>query len=84
MDGLSGLSERHSEVLKQLREWGLPVESHWQHCIGVDALVAFVAEWAERRRSLPFDTDGVVIKVDSYAQRHEQVSALGDRLQVPR
>ena len=78
--GLSGLSERHSEVLKQLRDWGLPVESHWQHCIGVDALVAFVAEWAERRRSLPFDTDGVVIKVDSYTQRR----ALGATSKFPR
>src|SRR5688572_16756240 len=78
--GLSGLSERHSEILKRLREWGLPVESHWQHCIGVDALVAFVAEWAERRRSLPFDTDGIVIKVDSYNQRR----ALGATSKFPR
>ena len=75
-----GLSERHSEVLKHLREWGLPVEAHWQHCIGVDALVAFVAEWAERRRSLPFDTDGIVIKVDSYNQRR----ALGATSKFPR
>jgi DNA ligase (NAD+) len=71
---------RHSEILKGLRHWGLPVEPHWQHCIGVDALVAFVAEWAERRRSLEFDTDGIVIKVDSYAQRH----ALGATSKFPR
>jgi DNA ligase (NAD+) len=75
-----GLSIRHSEVLKQLREWGLPVEPHWQHCIGVDALVAFCGEWAERRRSLAFDTDGVVIKVDSYTQRR----ALGATSKFPR
>src|SRR6185503_18858213 len=61
-----GLSMKHSEVLRRLREWGLPVEPHWQHCIGVEALIAFVNEWAERRRSLAFDTDGIVIKVDSY------------------
>jgi DNA ligase (NAD+) len=78
--GLSGLSERHSEILTRLREWGVPVEANWQHCIGVDALVAFCAEWAERRRSLPFDTDGVVIKVDSYAQRR----ALGATSKFPR
>src|SRR5688572_1411930 len=77
---VSGLSERHSEILTRLREWGLPVEAHWQHCIGVDALVAFVAEWAERRRSLPFDTDGIVIKVDSYNQRR----ALGATSKFPR
>ncbi len=77
---VSGLSERHSEILTRLREWGLPVEAHWQHCIGVDALVAFCAEWADRRRSLPFDTDGVVIKVDSYTQRR----ALGATSKFPR
>ena len=71
---------RHSEVLKRLRGWGLPVEGHWQHCLGADALVAFCAEWADRRRSLPFDTDGVVIKVDSYSQRR----ALGATSKFPR
>jgi DNA ligase (NAD+) len=72
--------ERHSDALARLRGWGLPVERHWQHCVGVDALVAFCAEWAERRRSLDFDTDGVVIKVDSYAQRR----ALGATSKFPR
>ena len=71
---------KHSEILRGLREWGLPVEPHWQHCIGVDALVSFCAEWAERRRSLAFDTDGIVIKVDSYAQRR----ALGATSKFPR
>src|SRR6185436_9134097 len=75
-----GLSMRHSEVLQRLREWGLPVEKHWKHCIGVDGLVAFVNEWAERRRTLDFDTDGIVIKVDSYAQRR----ALGATSKFPR
>jgi DNA ligase (NAD+) len=79
-DGRRLFSERHSGILKHLREWGLPVESHWQHCAGVEALVAFVADWAERRRSLPFDTDGVVIKVDSYAQRR----VLGATSKFPR
>ncbi len=71
---------RHSEVLQELRVWGLPVEPHWQHCIGVDALNAFCAEWAERRRTLEFDTDGIVIKVDAYAQRR----ALGTTSKFPR
>jgi DNA ligase (NAD+) len=62
-------AERHSDTLERLRAWGLPVEPHWQRCSGIDALVAFCNEWAERRRSLEFDTDGVVIKVDSFAQR---------------
>ena len=72
--------ERHSDILTRLREWGLPVESHWERCAGVDALVAFCAGWEERRRSLEFDTDGVVIKVDAYAQRR----ALGATSKFPR
>ena len=63
------LPQTHAHTLEQLRHWGLPVEPHWRRCAGIDALVGFCAEWAERRRSLAFDTDGVVIKVDSYAQR---------------
>jgi DNA ligase (NAD+) len=74
------LPTSHSETLERLRAWGLPVEPHWQRCAGVEALVTFCAEWAERRRSLDFDTDGVVIKVDSYAQRR----ALGATSKFPR
>jgi DNA ligase (NAD+) len=76
----AGPVQKHSSVLRRIRAWGLPVESHWQHCIGVDALVAFCTEWAERRRGLDFDTDGVVVKVDSYAQRR----ALGATSKFPR
>jgi DNA ligase (NAD+) len=74
------LPPSYSETLERMRAWGLPVERHWQHCAGVDALVAFCAEWADRRRSLEFDTDGVVVKVDSYAQRR----ALGATSKFPR
>src|SRR6185436_14580188 len=61
----------HAGVLEELRRWGLPVESHWQRCRGVEALLEFCAEWGERRRELGFDTDGVVIKVDALARREE-------------
>ena len=76
----AGLPRSHAETLERLRMWGLPVESHWHRCTGVEALVAFVAEWGDRRRGLAFDTDGVVIKVDSYAQRR----ALGATSKFPR
>jgi len=59
----------HAETLERLRAWGLPVERHWQRCAGADALVAFCQEWDGKRRSLDFDTDGVVIKVDRLSDR---------------
>lgn len=70
----------HSQTLEALRGAGLPVEPHWQRCTGIEQLVAFCAEWAERRRSLEFDTDGVVIKVEQLAERR----LLGTTSKFPR
>jgi DNA ligase (NAD+) len=59
----------HAETLEQLRRWGLPVEAHWQRCAGVDEVLAYCERWREARRSLAFDTDGVVVKMDDLALR---------------
>ncbi len=61
--------EAHGDTLRQLAAWGLPVEPHWQACDGVEAVVVFCTRWGEQRRSLDFDTDGVVVKVDDLAMR---------------
>jgi DNA ligase (NAD+) len=63
-----------------MREWGLPVESHWRRCEGITAVAAFCEEWADKRRTLDFDTDGVVIKVDDLALREK----LGSTAKFPR
>jgi DNA ligase (NAD+) len=47
----------------------LPVEPHWRRCAGIDEVIAFCAEWSDKRQALEFDTDGVVIKVDDLALR---------------
>jgi DNA ligase (NAD+) len=70
----------HAATLEQLRAWGLPVERHWRRCRGIDSLVAFCNEWGEARRALDFDTDGVVVNVDSLEQRQ----ALGTTSKFPR
>ena len=61
--------DTHARTLEQLRAWGLPVERHWRRCATIDDLLAFCREWEEKRRTLEFDTDGVVIKVDALALR---------------
>ena len=67
----------------------MPVEPHWRRCDGIDAVVAFCGEWRETRGARsPFDTDGVVIKLDDLgaarAARHDvEVPAMGDGVQVP-
>ncbi len=70
----------HGATLRRLAGWRLPVESHWETCDGADALVAFCHRWAEERRSLDFDTDGVVVKVDELALRER----LGATSKFPR
>ncbi len=79
----------HSRVLTMLHEWGLPVHKHWRRCESIDAVIEHCREWADKRHGLDFDTDGVVIKLDDLELReqgrqHQQVSALGVRLQVSR
>jgi DNA ligase (NAD+) len=61
--------ESHAEMLNDLSKWGLPVEPHWKKCDGIDALIAFCEEWRDKRASLAFETDGVVIKLNDRAQR---------------
>ncbi len=64
-----GSTGTHSEMLRRLAEWGLPVAPHWKCCEGIDAVVAFCDEWRDKRNDLGFETDGVVIKLDDLALR---------------
>src|SRR5438034_1034036 len=59
----------HTDALSRLAGWGLPVEPHWRRCATIDDVIAFCAEWAEKRAALDFETDGVVVKVDDLALR---------------
>jgi DNA ligase (NAD+) len=70
-DGTGGddLPATQSALMEALAAWGLPVEKHWTRCSGIDAVKAFCASWADTRQRLPFDTDGIVIKVDSREER---------------
>jgi DNA ligase (NAD+) len=61
--------ESHAEMLKDLAKWGLPVEPHWKKCDGIDAVVEFCEGWRDKRGSLGFETDGVVIKLNDPALR---------------
>jgi DNA ligase (NAD+) len=78
----SGFSrkETHAATLEWISEMGAPVEPHWQRCENIDAALAFCQKWADGRRSLEFDTDGVVIKVDDLALRDR----LGTTAKFPR
>ena len=70
----------HAEMLTAMGDWGLPVEPHWRTCHGIEEVSVFCAEWADRRRTLDFETDGVVVKVDDLALRQR----LGATAKFPR
>jgi DNA ligase (NAD+) len=60
----------HSENLELLTELGFPVNPNWKRCATIEDVLAYLDEWEGRRDSLPYQIDGVVIKVD--ALRHQQ------------
>jgi DNA ligase (NAD+) len=78
-DGLQPVP-RHSDTLTAMRTWGLPVESHWRRCASIEEVIAFCAEWSDKRQTLDFETDGVVIKVDDLELRER----LGATAKFPR
>ena len=61
----------HYENLQQLKEWGFPTSTHTQLCNTVEEVISFWKLWEAQRDALPFDIDGVVIKVDSLAQQEQ-------------
>ena len=79
-NGTAPFFSSHAGTLQELKRLGLPVEPHWRHCDGIDAVVAFVNEWGDKRKDLEFDTDGVVIKVDDLSLRDK----LGATAKFPR
>jgi DNA ligase (NAD+) len=70
----------HSAALKLLRELGFPVNPSVQAFDDIEGVVAYCASWEHRRAELPYDTDGLVVKVDDFDQRRR----LGMRSKAPR
>ncbi|MCC6293549.1 MAG: NAD-dependent DNA ligase LigA [Bryobacterales bacterium] len=68
------------ESLELLHEEGFKVGRHRRLCTDIDELLAFIQEWESKRETLPFEIDGVVVKVDSQAQQRQ----LGWTARAPR
>ena len=66
------------EVLEMLASWGFPVETHRARCASLDEVRRKVAEYEGIIPGLPFDADGVVVKLDQLAL-HEDLGVVGDR-----
>ncbi len=70
----------HTEALALLRRLGFPVNTHVFAFDTIDAVIAHCHTWDQQRHGLDYDTDGLVIKVDDYAQQRR----LGATAKVPR
>jgi DNA ligase (NAD+) len=70
----------HWESLRALDTMGFKVNPKRKLCRDLDEVLAFYAEWESGRDSLPYEIDGVVIKVDSIAQQQR----LGFTAKAPR
>lgn len=63
--------ESQHDLLQTYREWGLPTNPNVRVCKGLNEVMEFVDAWATRKEDLPYDIDGVVIKVNSMQLQRE-------------
>jgi len=78
-DGRPAVSSQ-SEALARLAALGLPVNPDRAEALDIDGVIAFLEEWRDKRHELPYETDGVVVKVD----RVDQQERLGVVARAPR
>jgi DNA ligase (NAD+) len=63
------LPSTHSATLARLRDWGFPVSCEVDVARGFEGLIAYFRRIGAKRNALPYDIDGVVYKLDDYAQQ---------------
>ncbi len=69
-----------SALLTALLSWGLPVNPYHSHCRNLKDVMKFSRKWQERRHALPYEIDGLVVKVESVDQQRR----LGSTSKSPR
>lgn len=61
----------HYDSLKLLQEAGFNVSDTFEKCATIEDVITYIKKWNSARHDLPLDTDGIVIKVNDYAQQEE-------------
>jgi len=65
------LFKTHWESLQTVKNWGFNISEHSKLTKGIEEVMAFISHWENQRFKLSYDIDGIVIKVNSYAQQQE-------------
>ena len=69
MDDDKMIFRNHYESLMAAKQWGFNVSNFMAICQNVEDIEEFINYWDEKRKELPFDIDGIVIKVNDFRQR---------------
>jgi DNA ligase (NAD+) len=64
-------TDSQSSALDRLEKLGFPVNPNRQANLDIEAVIEFTEEWREKRHGLPYETDGVVVKVDRFDQQEQ-------------
>ncbi len=72
--------DTHEAYLRQLKEWGVPVDPQTKICADIESVIGRCQKMQEQRDGLDYEVDGMVIKVNARAQQRR----LGETLKSPR
>lgn len=61
----------HSDSLTTLATWGFNISKSWKKCSTIQECFEFINYWETKRHELPLNTDGIVIKINSFEQQQE-------------
>ena len=78
--GTDSVAKTHLQELEKIAGLGLPVSLHNERVVDAESLLKKIEEWREKRSTLPYEVDGLVIKVNNFDQRSE----LGATSKFPR
>jgi DNA ligase (NAD+) len=62
-------ADNHYQCLQKAKEWGLKISPYIAKCNSLEEIFSFIELWNAGRKELPFDIDGIVIKVNSLRQQ---------------
>ena len=63
--------DTHYESIQQLKKWGFKVHPYIEVCKSINQVFDFISTWDTKRKTLPFDVDGIVIKINRYSQQQQ-------------
>ncbi|RLD79134.1 MAG: DNA ligase (NAD(+)) LigA [Bacteroidetes bacterium] len=64
-------SDSHLENLQNAKKWGFKISEHGKIANNIDEVIKFITYWDKERENLPFEIDGIVIKVDSLSKQKQ-------------